>query len=217
MDITGHAEVQAIIADPRFVPPPPEPAGPVGTMAWLRASVARFSSGVTHARRRALVEAELARLDPERLRHEATQSTVESKYVPVAVLAQALGIKDIAAAVDAVREVAAAYQGVYETAPDEAVALLVGMLEPADPELVANRIGLLVQACDATAALISSPDEPPVRFTQRQALVEVRIGDVTIPQGTIVRLDISASPFGGDARPCPGRKHALALAEGATR
>jgi hypothetical protein len=217
MDITGPEQVQAIIADPRFVPPPPDPPGPVGTMTWLRASVARFSSGETHARRRALVEAELARLDPGVLRTLATQSTVDSRGVPVAVLARQLGVQDVTAAVAAVRKVALAYQGVYEAAPDNAVAELVSMLEPADSELVANRIGLLVQACDATAALISSPDEPPVRFTRRQALVDVVLGDVTVPAGTVVRLDISAFPFGGDARPCPGREHALALAEGARK
>ncbi|TCO53500.1 oxidoreductase [Actinocrispum wychmicini] len=215
MDITGVAEVQAIIADPRFVPPPPEPAGPVGTMTWLRASVARFSSGEIHTRRRALVESELAGLDPARLGEQAAKSTVEQTYVPVAVLAEALGIKDILAAVAAVREVAKAYQGVYDTPPDAAVTKLVDMLEPDDPEVVANRIGLLVQACDATAALIKEPDQPPVRFTRRQALVDVQVDDNTIPAGTIVRLDISALPFGGDARPCPGRAHALALADGA--
>jgi hypothetical protein len=81
-----------ILADPRFVPPPPEPPGPVGTMTWLRASVARFSSGPDHARRRALVEAELARMDPVALREQAKVDE------PVAVLAAALGIKDTAAA-----------------------------------------------------------------------------------------------------------------------
>lgn len=215
MDITGDDQVRAIIADPRFVPPPPEPAGPVGTMTWLRATVARFSSGETHARRRAIVEAELARLDPATLRTRARESTVERPYVPVAVLAEALGIKDIDTAVNAVREVAKAYQGVYDTPPDAAVAQLVRMLEPDDPEVVANRIGLLVQACDATANLIDEPDQPPVRLTRRQALVDVHMGDTTIPAGTVVRLDISTMPFGADPRQCPGRSHALALAEGA--
>src|SRR5262249_21406773 len=114
----------------------------------------------------------------------------------------------------AVRDVAAAYQGMYDTPPDAAVASLVEMLEPDDPEVVANRIGLLVQACDATANPITEPDQPPVRFTRPQGLGGIRRGDITIPAGTVVRLDISAMPFGGDASPCPGRAHALALAEG---
>jgi hypothetical protein len=218
VDIDDYFEVQAVIADPRFVPPPPAPAGEPGTMTWLRATVARFASGATHARRRALVEAELARIDPATLRGKAAaESTVERQYVPVAVLARELGITDVETAVGAVREVAAAYQGVYDTPPDAAVATLVGMLEPADPEVTANRIGILVQACDATAAMISRPAAPPVRFTRRQALVDVEIGGRTIPAGTVVRLRISSFPFGGDARPCPGRAHAVELVQGVTR
>lgn len=197
-----------ILADPRFVPPPPEPPGPVGTMTWLRATVARFSSGADHARRRALVEAELAGMDPVALREQAKVDD------PVAVLAAALGIKDTAAAVSAVRLVADAYQGVYDTPPDAAVAALVAMLPDADPELAANRIGILVQACDATAALIAGVD-PPVRSTRRQALVDVTIGDITIPAGTVLTVDISSRPFGGGPRPCPGRSLALTLAAGA--
>jgi cytochrome P450 len=211
MDITEPTDVRAIFADPRFVPPPPEPAGPMGTMTWLRASVARFSTGATHARRRAMVEQDLSRLDPARLRELAAASS--DPYFPVAVLAAELGISDVDKAVAAVRLVAAAYQG--QGAPDEAVATLVSMLEPADPEVLANRIGILVQACDATAALISSVD-PPVKATRRQALVDVLISGTVIPAGTIVVLDISAFPFGAGPRPCPGREHALALAAGVT-
>jgi cytochrome P450 len=224
VDIDDYFEVQAVIADPRFVPPPPAPAGEPGTMTWLRAMVARFSGGETHARRRALVEAELARIDPDTLRAKAAaESTVERQYVPVAVLARELGITDVETAVAAVREVAAAYQGVYDTPPDAAVATLVGMLEPTetteptDSEVTANRIGILVQACDATAAMISRPAASPVQFTRRQALVDVEIGGRTIPAGTVVQLRISSFPFGGDARPCPGRAHAVALAQGVTR
>jgi hypothetical protein len=229
-DITGPA-VQAILADPRFVPPPAPPAGPVGTMAWLRASVARFTAGAEHARLRAIVEAELARLNPEVLRTQAADSEVDPRYIPVAVLASALGIVDVDAAVTAVRAVAAAYQGVYEVAPDSAVAHLVSALPDADPDVTANRIGILVQACDATAALIATSitaggtvpvaelvmREPPVRFTRRKALTDVQIGSVLIPAGTIVTLDISELPFGGKTRLCPGRAHALALAAGSIR
>jgi hypothetical protein len=227
MNITGTA-VQEILADPRFVPPPPPPAGLVGTMTWLRASVARFSSGAEHARRRAIVEAELARLNPEALRAAAASSSVDPRYVPVAVLAAALGIRDTERAVTAVREVAAGYLEVSEVAPDDAVAWLVEALPDAAPDITANRIGILVQACESTAALISSSDglipfaelvlrKPPVRATRRQALVDVRLGSSVIPAGTIVTLDISELPFGGKTRLCPGRRHALALAAGSVR
>jgi cytochrome P450 len=227
MDFTGP-DVQAILADPRFVPPPAPPAGPVGTMAWLRASVARFTAGPEHARLRAIVEAELARLNPEELRTRAAESDMDPRYIPVAVLASALGIADVAAAVTAVRAVAAAYQGVYEVAPDAAVAHLVSALPEANPDVTANRIGILVQACDSTAALIAAADgmvpvaelvmrQPPVRVTRRKALEDVRIGEAMIPAGTIVTLDISELPFGGKTRLCPGRRHALALAAGSIR
>lgn len=227
MEFTGSA-VQEILADPRFVPPPPPPAGPVGTLTWLRASVARFSSGAEHARRRAVVEAELARLAPEQLRILATESSVDPQYVPVAVLAAALGIEDVAGAVTAVRAVTAAYQGVYEVAPDASVAWLVDALPDTAPDVTANRIGILVQACDATAALIASADglvpfaelvlrEPPVRVTRRLAVVDVKVGSIEVPAGTVVTLDISSLPFGGKTRLCPGRRHALALAAGAVR
>jgi hypothetical protein len=132
------------------------------------------------------------------------------------VLARELGITDVETAVAAVREVAAAYQGVYDTPPDAAVATLVSMLEPAEPEVTANRIGILVQACDATAAMISRPAASPVQSTRRQALVDVEIGGRTIPAGTVVQLRISSFPFGGDARPCPGRAHAVAMVKGLT-
>lgn len=62
-----YADIAAALADPHLVPLPAT-SGPVGGIAWLRATVARFSSGQTHARRRALVEADLARLDPLALR-----------------------------------------------------------------------------------------------------------------------------------------------------
>ncbi|MEV4319875.1 hypothetical protein [Actinocrispum sp. NPDC049592] len=214
MDIADPRTVQAIIADPRFAPPPPEP-GPMGTMRWLRSSVVRFSSGETHARRRALVERDLAALDPAVLRKRAAESTVDPEDVPTAVLAGTLGFTDVPAALEAVREVAAAYHGGAE--PDEAVATLVKLAPPAEPEVLANRIGLLIQAYAATAAMITSPGEPPVRFTRRQALRDAEIDGVTIPAGTVVRLDISTFPFGGDARPCPGREHALALVAGVSQ
>ena len=53
--------------------PDPGPAGPYGTLPWLRATVSRFANGETHARRRALVEALLAELDPAALREEAAE------------------------------------------------------------------------------------------------------------------------------------------------
>ncbi|NEC08769.1 isocitrate lyase/phosphoenolpyruvate mutase family protein, partial [Streptomyces sp. SID7909] len=65
-EFSQYAEVLAALADPALVPPAAGPfEGPPGaSVAWLRAAVARFASGEPHRRRRALVEAELARLAP---------------------------------------------------------------------------------------------------------------------------------------------------------
>ncbi|BCB77216.1 hypothetical protein GCM10022251_56980 [Phytohabitans flavus] len=171
-------DVHAVLADRRFVPVPPAADGPVGSMAWLRSAVARFSHGPAHARRRALVEAELAAIDPERLGAAAARSTRPAGEVAVAVLGEALGVRDVDAVVAALPSVAAVYLAPGTDAAgrlaDAAVASLVAQLPPADgacadgacadgacadgacagEEVVANRIGLLVQAYAATAGLI---------------------------------------------------------------
>ena len=146
--------------------PSPGPPGPFGTMAWLRATVCRFAEGETHARRRALIEARLAALDPAALRAAArTHEGVPREYVPVAVLAAATGVDgDV---VDDVRTVAAAYQpGTDAPGADEALQRLLDRLPPGDEEAVAQHVALLVQACEATAALIRG-DDPPVPSTKR--------------------------------------------------
>ncbi|WP_412539282.1 cytochrome P450 [Longispora sp. K20-0274] len=194
--ITFHryADVTAALADPALAPPPAEP-GPPGTMAWLRATVARFSTGEAHARRRALVEADLARLSPPALRTAATSdntdasgrraSSAEPRHVIVRTLAAALGLAEPDAVAEAVALAATTYFGGEDPAADAAVAWLVPRMTPiqagpaapdvapdlaldagaasdldadpaADPlEVAANRIGLLIQACDATAGLVA--------------------------------------------------------------
>jgi cytochrome P450 len=282
--VTGDAEVSAILNDPAYVvpPAPPVPAGEHGTLAWLRAHVARFCDGEVHDRRRELAEYELAKLDPGTLRAAATAKTrdamaqysttgepfdamIIAKRVPVAVLAEALGVgpDTTARATDAVLASASGYPNPDLAGPDaeagvkfltEVLAALdpaalgpaapdPAALDPAAPdpaapdtaapdpaalgpagaERLANRIGLLEQACDATAALIgnslisafadpASADEviartiaedPPVRRTRRLA-----------PDGTGVTVDLSAHTFGAGRRPCPGQDQATALAAG---
>ncbi|WP_435155112.1 hypothetical protein [Amycolatopsis sacchari] len=78
-------------------PPPAPPAGEVGTLAWLRASAARFSSGDEHARRRKLVDEQLAAVDPAGLRTRVATADVGPDFArraPVAALAEALGARD---------------------------------------------------------------------------------------------------------------------------
>ncbi|WWQ68693.1 hypothetical protein V2W30_38765 [Streptomyces sp. Q6] len=73
-EFTRHTDVRAALADPALVPEPPAADdGPVGaSVAWLRATAARSGSGEPHQRRSALVEAELAGLDPAALWRAAT-------------------------------------------------------------------------------------------------------------------------------------------------
>ncbi len=247
-----------MLCDPRFIVPPAtaDGAAPMGTMRWLRRTVPRFSNGAVHVRRRALTEGELRLLDPARLRAGARSLTRQvtrdaAPYVPVAVLGAALGARGgsdevdevdaFAEVVAATRVVAAAYRpgaapGAMAQA-DEGVRTLVVLLPDGEPEAVANRIGLLVQTCDATAALITNAlaarpsqsgqgaDElvaetlrldPPVRGTQRVAAAGATLHGRPVAEGTEVPLDLAAAdaPFGHGMRPCPGSLHAVALACG---
>jgi cytochrome P450 len=258
LNVTRYADVRAVLADPGYVVPPVGPAGERGTIAWLRATVARFSNGEEHERRRALVERELARLDPAELGRAARERTlaeldragsrpidISKPAVPVAVLAAALGVESGPDVVASVMAVAAAYQPgsggeEEERLADAGVQHLVEVFEPGPgpgpgpDEIVANRIGLLVQTCGATTALIVNtlrrasgawpgPVEeqieetlrvdPPARSTRRLAL----------ETGTAVVLDLGAAgcdrslehlAFGSGLRPCPGARHAVALAAG---
>lgn len=220
--------------------PDPGPPGPYATMAWLRATVSRFANGETHTRRRALIEARLATLDPAELAAAATRAAiapaatraaaptppaptvspapsppapgpsaagspfagVPRPYLPVAVLAVATGVGDVAAAVAHTRIVAAAYHpGTDAPGADAALAALLDLLPPDEPEALAQHVALLVQACEATAGLVRG-DNLPVKTTKR-----------VTADGTIVAVDLTGRPFGEGPRRCPGERHARALAE----
>ena len=162
-------------------------------MAWLRANVVRFSEGADHARRRAFVESELATVDLDALCRPGN---------PVAKLAYELGLPR--GVVRDVSVVARAYQPhtPITAQADQAVARLVAACGGAWDEATANRIGLLVQACDGTNALIAGKN-PPVSVTRRVA-----------PDGTTIAISLADAPFGLGRHSCPGRAHAQALAEG---
>ncbi|WP_410564445.1 hypothetical protein [Amycolatopsis sp. cmx-4-61] len=204
------------------VPPVPHDV-PRGSIAWLRASVARFSNGPDHVRRRALAVDLLAPVDPDSLREKAFRRThrivsgldvvdvmVElARPVPVGVLAEALGLPDVSA--DVV-PVAAAYHPHVEPDPAAEAALTRLIAVCGGPtELAAARIGLLVQACDATAGLIGNelfaaltgkPAGQPVLATRRRI------------DGEDVTVSLAGTPFGAGPRACPGSRHARALAAG---
>ncbi|MFJ5118681.1 hypothetical protein [Kitasatospora sp. NPDC088548] len=233
----GYEDVTSALASPDLVPPRAVP-GPPGGVAWLRATVARFSTGEVHAARRALVEADLAGLDPAALRLAAAAGfEQDARLRAVRVLAQSLGLAEPEAVARAVAVVARAY---FVELPDDAeadaaVAWLLPRMDPAGAtesaacapddlapnplasgplasERAANRIGLLVQACDATALLVEHArrtaargvlpaalltetlrHDPPVREMRRVAARDTTVAGVELPAGTRVVLDIAAA------------------------
>ncbi|WP_250279769.1 hypothetical protein [Frankia sp. Cppng1_Ct_nod] len=218
--INDHDAVLAILHDPAFVVPL-VPAAIRGA-GWLRATVGRFSTGAAYERRRALSVAVLDAIPPDTLRAAAPGH-------PVAILARATGVDEpvVDLVVDLVRGVAQAYQpGTGDDAhADAAVDQLVTIFGGHADEPTAARIGVLVQASDATVALIERArhrpvadvlrDDSPVPATKRQALVARTIGGIAVEAGEVVRLRLAGDlAFGAGPRRCPGRAHALALAAG---
>jgi cytochrome P450 len=231
--VSRHADVTAVLTHPDCVVPT-APAGPPGTLAWLRGTVSRFSAPERHPARRAVGVAALAGLDPDDLRSAAARLTGDeidraggrldvmarlARRVPLEVLADRLGLADPAAAGPAVVAVAAAYHpGAAPAAvarADRAVGTLLALSPPTPPEVTVNRLGLLVQACDATAGLIGAaarhvlavPEpvptgdllaevlrlDPPVRATRRVATAPLRLGGREIPAGAALLLRFDAA------------------------
>lgn len=175
--VTRHQDVCAVLSDVRYEIPAVTDTAPLGTIAWLRGSVSRFTNGEDHARRRAILVGEAETLVPAVLRADAERRaaaiidasaaagslevmTAVARRVPMAVLAAALGAGDPDSAAAAAVVAAAAYfpgaDPERERAGDDSTAELVRMLGPGDEEVIAARIAVLVQACDATAALIAA-------------------------------------------------------------
>ncbi|MBQ1043097.1 MULTISPECIES: cytochrome P450 [unclassified Micromonospora] len=231
--LTRYADVVAALTDPRCVVPA-APPGPEGTLAWLRGTVSRFSPPDRHAARRALGTAALDTLDPAELSLAAARLTERildrlpgkeivtgepARRVPVEVLAERLGLADPAVAVAQVCAVAAAYHpGASPAAVEEAdraVAALLAMSPPAPAETTANRLGLLVQAADATAGLIGAAArhglaapprlgtdtllaevlrlDPPVRLTRRIATDALGLGGQAVRAGERLLLRFDAA------------------------
>jgi cytochrome P450 len=174
-----------------------------------------------------------------------------ARHVPGRVLAAALGAADPERVAGLLVPVAAVYQPgpADPDAADAAVAQLAVLLgrpgeggqggegreTTAPDERVAARIGLLIQAYDATAGLIGNAlaaelrahgqrapgREPAAALVERTlradppVLVTRRVG----PDGATVTLDLTSDPagdleFGWGRHACPGADHARALAEG---
>jgi cytochrome P450 len=210
------------------VPPVPQDGAP-GTVAWLRANVARFSSGDTHARRRALAVSALAEVALEGLRPAAAKLAQDLMADDLtagnltagdlAAIGRAVAVAVLGGPPAPVAAVAVAYHSA-DPAADDAVATLVAWFGGTPDEATAARIGVLVQACDATAGLIERAaasgivgtvddivaatlrDDPPVLATRRLVDGEVRL------------VSLVGAPFGAGPHACPGREHAIAIASG---
>jgi hypothetical protein len=200
MLITRPDQVRAAFANPDLVPPPADPGGAF----WLRSRVARFSHGPDHQRRRVLAEAVIASIDPSEAAARAAALVRRGTPVREAVVRCLDLVPD--EQVDLVLRVAPAYFDPSLPAPE---------LE-ADEETAA-RIGVLVQACDATAALVEQGMCPPGRTTKRLALRELDLDGIFVAAGTVVTLALGELIFGAPPRECPGRDLALAIADAILR
>jgi cytochrome P450 len=237
--VTRHSEASAVLADPGFAVHDWSTTGPVGSIEWLRSSVSRFTNGSEHQLRRARVCGVLAELPPEVLREEAHARSLAvlenaksrgqidvmadlARRIPMEVLADRLGFADADRAVDAVVVTAAAYfpgaGAAQERAADLSTAELVSLLEPADEELIAAKIAVIVQGCDATAALIGKavcwalpPNDdhaawptdalvaevarydPPLRVTRRVSRAGAQVAGAPVAVGSAVLLRVDAA------------------------
>lgn len=251
--VTDREEIGRVLADPRYG----VPAAPPGDrgLAWLRSTVSRFVNGEAHARRRAIIEGEIGRLEPSALREsardraaatlDAAEGRIEvmasvARPVPLAALGAGVGLGEDAldGTVADVMVVAPAYaSGAADDRVDAGVERLRAALHRGSPEETAAAIAVLVQACEATAALIGSAvallEERPELRGDVDALVAetarrlppVRLMRRVSEAGDAVTLDVETASrglgpgdgtltFGSGVRPCPAGEHALALAAG---
>ncbi|MFG2089922.1 MULTISPECIES: cytochrome P450 [unclassified Spirillospora] len=230
--VTGHADVIVVLSDARFTVPPAVGDARPHSLAWLRQTVCRFSEGADHERRRSIVVDELDAIDPDRLRLRARDRVLagdDPELVPVLVLGEALGVTDLGTLGHAVPLAASGYlTGEGRDGADAAVATLVRLLGPGPDERIAGRIAVLVQACEATAALVRAalpyarrPEsrgrpasrvvaetlrfDPPVPVMRRVAAEGARLNGRAIPRGTAVTLDVRAANRDPGVFERPGR------------
>lgn len=211
--------------------------------------MARWSNGEQHIAARALAVRALADLGPEVLRARAkavarsefaTESDLVTvaRFVPGAVLAEALGFDDPRAASrrqGLVTRAIAPEDGAVpvDAAVSESLSWLLGASGGATFEECANRVALLHQCHDATAALISRAgmrlmdrSDPAAGDAAADRTVDNLIDDVlaadppvvsttrVVTQGDEVTVPLHGRPFGAGVHACPGEVVARALAAG---
>lgn len=178
------ADVAEALGHPHLsVAAAPEPGAPPGGARWWQARMARFTDGVAHTGRRAAVTERLADVEPRVLGDRAAarvrtllaggdgaraDAMVAARSVPVAVLAEALGLPaaeaDRAAVLTAALTAAVApWRGPRPVVDGDgaarALAAVLGDALGVDArrstatDAVATAMGLLFQTRDATAGL----------------------------------------------------------------
>jgi hypothetical protein len=201
----------SLLTDARWLVPP-LPDGDGRGMDRLRRSVSRFSTGRDHARRRTVVEAVLAQVDPDALRVATRRLAAADPAppvvprVPLTALARALGAREPATVAALVPPVAAAYlpgSGAGGPAADAAA-----------DELGAARAAVLVQSCLPVAAWVRTALDRGITLDEVLATAPPVPATTRWRDGETVTVPLDGIPFGAGPRRCPGVAHARALAEG---
>jgi hypothetical protein len=205
----------SVLTDARWVVPP-LPDGDGRGMDRLRRSVSRFSTGRDHARRRTVVEAVLAQVDPDALRVATRRLAAADPAppvvprVPLTALARALGAREPATVAALVPPVAAAYlpgSGAGGPAADAAADELLDRLGAA-------RAAVLVQSCLPVTAWVRTALDRGITLDEVLATAPPVPATTRWRDGETVAVPLDGIPFGEGPRRCPGVAHARALAEG---
>ena len=205
----------SLLTDARWLVPP-LPDGDGRGMDRLRRSVSRFSTGRDHARRRTVVEAVLAQVDPDALRMATRRLAAADPAppvvprVPLTALARALGAREPATVAALVPPVAAAYlpgSGAGGPAADAAADELLDRLGAA-------RAAVLVQSCLPVAAWVRTALDRGITLDEVLATAPPVPATTRWRDGETVTVPLDGIPFGAGPRRCPGVAHARALAEG---
>ena len=205
----------SLLTDARWLVPP-LPDGDGRGMDRLRRSVSRFSTGRDHARRRTVVEAVLAQVDPDALRVATRRLAAADPAppvvprVPLTALARALGAREPATVAALVPPVAAAYlpgSGAGGPAADAAADELLARLGAA-------RAAVLVQSCRPVTAWVRTALDRGITLDEVLATAPPVPATTRWRDGETVTVPLDGIPFGAGPRRCPGVAHARALAEG---
>ncbi|OBV39124.1 cytochrome P450 [Janthinobacterium psychrotolerans] len=217
----------------------PVPAHLIGTACGaLFAELARMNDGARHAAAKrklmkqlagvdlAGLHADTARLARDHLPGSAQQLNALIFDVPLLAVAQLLGFapadgpriaqwtQDVVAALPVTAERASVARA--ELAASALQAAFSGLRPDADASQTANLIGLLIQTCEATAALLGNSvlalrtcqgPTLAIHNTRRFAACDVQIDKVTIRQGQMVLVLLAGAglAYGHGVHRCPGQ------------